>query len=323
MIRCCAVIPFYNGERFIESCLKSILENTLIPAKIFIVDNSPNPLSLTAYYAKNDRIKIVKTNPGIGFARASNLGLYHARKERFQIAVLLNQDLVIDQHCFEELLAPFANTRGGIFMSLPMSLTYDLESISNLYFHKYLTTFSAYLKDLIFDRHKSSYPLDNEFQGNGACMCIAVSSFWEMGGFDPLFRMYGEERDLFNRALNQFSQEILFCPKARVGHVHGNDQENSNHTFFLTEKGMILFQFKDVRQGTWSSVGKTVWMLVTHIKYVFPPQPRLSIWNYLKIWGFLIGNASRAVKNRSIENQRKLVDHYLKVDDLGASSFGR
>ena len=77
------IIPVYNGEKFIDRCLKSVLNQTLSNIEVIIVNDGSNDNSekLILEYKKIDpRIKYISTkNKGVSIAR--NIGISHANGE--------------------------------------------------------------------------------------------------------------------------------------------------------------------------------------------------------------------------------------------------
>lgn len=75
------IIPVYNAEKYIEYCLKSVLDQTYKNLEIILIDDGSTDSSfeIIKYYQKKDkRIKILKqTNKGAGAAR--NYGLAVAK----------------------------------------------------------------------------------------------------------------------------------------------------------------------------------------------------------------------------------------------------
>lgn len=71
------IVPIYNVEKYLDRCMDSLLNQTLMDIEIIMVDDgSPdNCPKMCDEYAKNDnRVKVVhKKNGGLGFARNSGL----------------------------------------------------------------------------------------------------------------------------------------------------------------------------------------------------------------------------------------------------------
>lgn len=73
------IIPVYNVEKYLERCLKSVLNQTMKEIEVILVDDgSPdNCPNICDKYALNDeRVKVIhKENAGLGFARNSGLSI--------------------------------------------------------------------------------------------------------------------------------------------------------------------------------------------------------------------------------------------------------
>ncbi len=91
----------YNGEKIIESCLKSILEQTYPNLEILVVDNASTDTTLEKI--KNQKflptgrqvnIRTIENKKNIGFAAGHNIGI---RESRGEYILCLNQDVVLDK----------------------------------------------------------------------------------------------------------------------------------------------------------------------------------------------------------------------------------
>ena len=71
------IIPVYNGEKYIEKCLKSLIDQSLKDIQIICVNDgsTDNTLSILNQFAsKDNRIKVISTdNRGQGSARNTAL----------------------------------------------------------------------------------------------------------------------------------------------------------------------------------------------------------------------------------------------------------
>lgn len=71
------IVPVYNVEKYLDRCIKSLLNQTLKDIEIILVDDgSPDncPLMCDEYAKSDRRVKVVhKANEGLGYARNSGL----------------------------------------------------------------------------------------------------------------------------------------------------------------------------------------------------------------------------------------------------------
>lgn len=74
------IVPCYNSELFVESCVDSVLSQRYHNIELICVDDNSNDGTwslLLEMSAKDDRIKVLQ-NPGKGVASARNLGIQFA-----------------------------------------------------------------------------------------------------------------------------------------------------------------------------------------------------------------------------------------------------
>ena len=78
------VVPCYNGEAFIERCIKSIKNQTYEKFEVLLIDDGSidNSYKLLKRYIRGDsRFKIVKHEKNLGLSAARNSGIKHAKGE--------------------------------------------------------------------------------------------------------------------------------------------------------------------------------------------------------------------------------------------------
>ena len=88
------VMPNYNGHRFVEQAIDSVLHQTYPNFELLVVDDcsKDDSLSLIQQKAQSDkRIKVIALEHNAGVANARNVGIKEARGEF--IALLDNDDL--------------------------------------------------------------------------------------------------------------------------------------------------------------------------------------------------------------------------------------
>lgn len=80
------IIPFYNSEKTIEKCLKSVLNQTYEELEIILVDNgsSDNGRKLVEKYALSDPRIHITESIGVGVSRARNTGIAKANGKYIQ-----------------------------------------------------------------------------------------------------------------------------------------------------------------------------------------------------------------------------------------------
>ena len=73
------IITLYNRQEYINGAIECILNQTLKPSEIIIVDNSSEHIQIKNEYL--NKVKIQKIVPGAGIAQALNFGVSIAKGE--------------------------------------------------------------------------------------------------------------------------------------------------------------------------------------------------------------------------------------------------
>lgn len=99
------VVPIYNGEKYVDDCVKSILFQTYAEWELIIIDNASTDNSLEIcrkYAAKDDRVQILQQHHNMGVSAARNLGIEKARGE---FITFIDIDDWVAEDYLEKLLA--------------------------------------------------------------------------------------------------------------------------------------------------------------------------------------------------------------------------
>jgi len=104
-VKLSVIVLFYHGERWIDSCIRS-LENQSLSRRLYeivLVDNGGSTPSV-AKYKEGNNTKTVHFPINYGFAGGNNRALEQTKGD---IVLLMNQDVVVHHNCLEELLNAF------------------------------------------------------------------------------------------------------------------------------------------------------------------------------------------------------------------------
>ena len=185
-----AIIPLYNGEKYIEEAIKSVLSQTVPPDEFIVVDDgsSDNGPAIVEKLALENPITLLRKKNG-GQSSARNYGV--ANSKSALIALLDQDDYWYSTH-LEELIKPFRENHG-----IPMGWSY-----SNL---DHIDKDGYMIERSLLNRLPMSHPKRdlNELLSNdlfilpGASL-ISKEAFNAVGGFDERLIGY-EDDDLFLR----------------------------------------------------------------------------------------------------------------------------
>jgi GT2 family glycosyltransferase len=187
------VIVNWNGEKFLERCLNSLLAQTVKPREIIFIDNASTDRSLEVV-ARYPAVRLIAQKQNTGFAYANNLAVESTTNDTEWIA-LLNPDAFAEPGWLESLLDAAKKNRGyDVFGSTLISAADPniLDGIGDTY----------HLSGLAWrmgqGRHVDSDTKLNEeiFSPCAAAALYRRSAFLAVGGFDTDFFCYLEDVDL-------------------------------------------------------------------------------------------------------------------------------
>lgn len=212
-----AVVVTFNGSPWIRKCLES-LEVSSYPVRTIVIDNRSTDDTLRLLRTRAS-LQYVALESNIGFGRANNLGISMALQQAADYVFLLNQDACVRPDTIEKLFRGISgNSALGILS--PLHLNAEGDAIDSN-FARYLVTKGAkqFYSDLLFGctDPQRVYPLSFV---NAAAWMISARCLQTVGGFDPLFHMYGEDDDYCRRVLGHGFQ-IGMLPGAVICHARG------------------------------------------------------------------------------------------------------
>ena len=97
------VIPVYNVEKYIEDCLRSVINQTYTDLEIICIEDAGNDGSgdiVKQFMASDSRIKLVENEANMGLAAVRNRGLEMAEGK---YVYFLDSDDMIKENAIEEL----------------------------------------------------------------------------------------------------------------------------------------------------------------------------------------------------------------------------
>ena len=97
-----AVVPNWNGERWLPGCLDSLAAQSKAPDEVLIVDNGSTDGSLELLRRSYPEVKVLALGHNTGFAVAANRGIAAAAADA---VALLNTDIELERDWLERMTA--------------------------------------------------------------------------------------------------------------------------------------------------------------------------------------------------------------------------
>lgn len=226
----CVILVNYNGRKYNDACIKSILNSTYAEkTDIVVVDNASADDSmklLKELYADNASVHLICLDSNYGFSKANNEGIKWALSQGYQYIMLLNNDTVIEKNAIERMVNIQMET-GNIVV--PKILYADQPGV----IWCAGGSFSSIIEKT---RHRGAGQKDEgQFDkndkctfANGCCMLLSDNIISKIGLLDERFFLYYEDTEYSMRA-GKYGIHISYCGNAIVYHkVNGSTGGNGN-----------------------------------------------------------------------------------------------
>ena len=222
------VIVSYNAIDWLRRCLDAVTSvPTELNLEVVVVDNQSGPEVREYLAGRPHGVTTLQLEQNVGFGRACNFGI---ERTTGTYVLLLNPDAIIQPGALEALIGLYEQDPGrGLVGGRTLRPDGSLDPGSCWgrptlwsYFCSAVGLTAVFRRSSFFDPESlGSWPRDSvrEVDIVSGCLLLTSRTVWsQLGGFDPLFFMYGEDADLSIRAhLAGFRPAIT--PAATVIHA--------------------------------------------------------------------------------------------------------
>lgn len=252
MSRSAAVaIPCWNGRRWLDGCLESVLAQTRSPDAVIVVDNGSEDGSPAHVRERFPGVRVLELGANTGFAGAANVALRAAETD---FVALVNTDVRLQPDWLERTCAVLEATPKAASVATKMV---DLEDPSVVYdTGDILRRDGACEQRGRFQRDVGRF--DQPGEVFGACAGAALyrrAPVLELGGFDERFFLYLEDVDLALR-LRLAGWSCMYEPVVALhaGEGSGGPPERAVHAW--VERNTVLLV---ARAFPWSWFPQVLW----------------------------------------------------------------
>lgn len=252
------VILNWNGRRFLEQFLPSVMATTYNNKEVVVVDNASTDDSVDFLKKEYPAVKIVVNAENYGFTKGYNEGLKHVNADYY---VLLNSDVEVDKGWVEPVirLMEADKTIGACQPKLLQHADHSLFEYAGAAggWIDYLGY--PFARGRVFDHCEKDEGQYDEakpvFWASGAAMFIRPALFHRLGGFDEFFFAHQEEIDLCWR-IQLAGYQVYACPQSVVYHVGGGTLPKGNaRKVFLNFRNNLIMMAKNL------PLGEAIWKI--------------------------------------------------------------
>lgn len=234
------VVLNYNGLRYLEDCLSSVLADDELPREIILADNASSDGSVDYVREHFPQVRLIANEENLGFARACNQA---ARTTDTEYVLLLNMDTKVERGWLRPLVEALDSHPNAVIAGSKLFLGdgIHLQHAGGLIHANLNSTHIGYneLDDGRFDELRPvSYV-------TGASMLIRRSFLEEVGYLDETYPLYYEDTDLCIQA-QRLRRDILFVPASRGIHYETvGTRRNSFRYTYRFHRGRVLCVLKN------------------------------------------------------------------------------
>jgi len=247
------IVVTYNGSKWIDKCFGSLVNST-IPLKILAIDNDSSDGTTDIIRKRFPEVEVIETGKDLGFGKANNIGLKRVLEENVNYAFLLNQDAWIEPDTVERLIN-ISNNNSEYGILCPIHLNGKGDAIDRN-FQNYLgnTITPGFYSDLYLKSIKNHYISK---YANAAAWLITFDCIKQIGGFDPMFKHYGEDDDYINR-MQQANLKLAIVPNATIWHDRPQDGKMNDkfYTYQVYTRALLTAKsnFRPKKHFLWRKI---------------------------------------------------------------------
>ncbi|MGQ9595803.1 MAG: glycosyltransferase family 2 protein [Thermoproteota archaeon] len=313
------VILNYNGLRFLEPCLKSVLNSTCRNFEIIVVDNGSKDGSvgyLRKSFSDHPKVKPVLLNKNYGFAMGNNIG-YKYTNPCSEFIFFLNNDTEMEEDCLEKIVKRMEQDP-SIGAAQPkirsMMNRKKIDAVGGIVDY-YGRTWHRGFNEYDYGQYDS---VSETFYAQGAAITLRRSIIEKIGLFDPAYFIYYEETDLCWR-IWLAGYRIVLVPEAVVYHYGGgattskSSYRETYFKFFYLRKNHIMTMLKNYSLSNIFkySLPFLVRMLITAVRWSLLGEKAKARAYYNAFW-WVFSHIGLIVKRRMlVQKIRKISDEEL------------
>jgi GT2 family glycosyltransferase len=250
------VIINYNGRRYLEQFLPSVVASTYSNLEIIVADNASTDDSLEFVRAVYPAIRIIGMSRNHGYAGGYNECLKEVKSDYY---VLLNSDVEVSSGWIEPIIELMESDQqiGACqpkILSFKEKDLFEYAGASGGWIDRYGYPFARGRIFDICEKDRGQYnDVQKIFWASGAALFVRAELFHQVKGLDTYFFAHMEEIDFCWR-LQLSGYSVYVCPSSEVYHVGGGTLPKGNERkVFLNFRNNMIMLAKNLpkRHSIW------------------------------------------------------------------------
>lgn len=243
------VILNWNGRKFLEQFLPSVISHSAAYAEIIVADNASSDDSVAWMKEHYPQIRLILNQENGGFAKGYNDALKEVDSEYY---ILLNSDIEVTENWIEPIIRMMDADHSIAACQPKLRSWYDRENFeyagaSGGFIDRYGYPFCRGRLFFSIEKDEGQYDDPCEiFWATGACMFVRAELYHKLGGLDEDFFAHMEEIDFCWR-LKIAGYKIMCCPESVVYHIGGGTlPKSSSRKTYLNFRNNFTLLYKNL-----------------------------------------------------------------------------
>lgn len=238
------IIVNFNGMKWLEACLKSVLATDYEPFKVIVVDNASVDGSVEYIKACFPEVELISNSENLGFCEGNNIAIRAAVDADADYFLLLNTDTIVTKTWLTELVAAGEENESlGVLGAVQLDYRGDD-------FNWWTKTIAKkYLRELAEPASARQWiPMP---WVEGSCFAMKRKVVGEVGMLDPIYFMYFEEMDFCRRALAH-GFDVGLVPRSRYHHFGSGSSRTKEAQLFqarMYDRSHLIYRLSDLRSS--------------------------------------------------------------------------
>jgi GT2 family glycosyltransferase len=236
------IIPNYNGSKYINNCLDSLLAQSFKQFQIVFVDNASKDDSVEIVKTYFHKVKLIQLTENYGFSKAVNEGI---KVSDSKFVVLLNNDTVVEKDWLKNLVACIEEDKKIFSCCSKMIRHNERDKIDDAGDEYTILGWALKRGD---GAPAEKYNEDKEvFSCCAGAAIYRRETFNVIGAFDENFFAYLEDVDISYRA-KIYGYKNIYCSNAIVYHI-GSATSGSKYNRFkirIASRNNIYVLYKNM-----------------------------------------------------------------------------
>ena len=233
------VLVNFNGEKFQNDCIKTLMLQSYENFEIIVVDNGSTDRSVDLLKSEYPNVIVIETGSNNGVAEGNNIGIRNAIERNCEYILLLNNDTEVDKDLINNLMEDANESTmvtGKMYYYEPKNVIWCAGGEMN----RNKATTIHYGEDTL---DKGQFDQDKFVNYTPTCcLLIHKNIFNKIGLMDPKYFMYYDDTDFCIRAINS-GIRILYKSSAKLWHKVSSSSggRTSKTTLYYATRNRLYF----------------------------------------------------------------------------------